>query len=330
MGSLKRIDYLDIAKGFLIISVVLSHSEFEYAPMIYWFHMPAFFIISGMLFKDGLNLEAQIKKFFLPYLTFSLVDMAFTFLAYPQDLSLENVILYGWRHIYSGKAIPGVFWFVPCLFLTKVIFNYGKKYIKKPYFTALIVLLYLAGHAYSLKVIPDAVENITTSMYLPWNIDVLMVAIPYYAIGYVMNDCISIITKKSTFLISLILCVVFYELNLKLGIYYFLNLKFSEFKFVVLDLVVPLIFTICIISFSSILVEGRLRRFLLYTGKNSLIVMYLHKPLESFLLSKVNFGYITYTIIGTLIPVLFSLIIVDRHKIAQLVFKGKGIKVRYA
>lgn len=330
MKAIKRIDYLDIAKGLLIISVVLSHSDFEYAPMIYWFHMPAFFIISGMLCKDGLDVKTQIKKFFLPYLTFSLIDMVFIFLAHPEDLSLNNVILYGWRHIYSGKAIPGVFWFVPCLFLTKVIFHYGKKYLKKQYFVAFVALLYLAGHVYSLKVIPDAVENITSSMQLPWNVDVLMVSIPYYAIGYVMKDFTSFIAKKSTFVISSILCLIYYKLNLVLGIYYTLNLKFSEFKFVALDLVVPLIFTICILSFSSILVEGKLRRFLLYAGKNSLIIMYLHKPLDSFLLTQFSFGYIAYTIIGTVVPILFALIIVDRHKITQLVFKGKGIKVSYA
>ena len=45
----KRLDYLDIAKGLLIISVVLCHSPFENAQYLYWFHMPAFFIISGML-----------------------------------------------------------------------------------------------------------------------------------------------------------------------------------------------------------------------------------------------------------------------------------------
>ncbi len=38
----KRLDYLDIAKGLLIISVVLCHSPFENAYYLYWFHMPAF------------------------------------------------------------------------------------------------------------------------------------------------------------------------------------------------------------------------------------------------------------------------------------------------
>ena len=55
----KRLDYLDIAKGLLIISVVLCHSPFENAYILYWFHMPAFFIISGMLYKRGMNIKEQ-------------------------------------------------------------------------------------------------------------------------------------------------------------------------------------------------------------------------------------------------------------------------------
>ncbi|MDC4245919.1 acyltransferase family protein [Clostridium perfringens] len=60
----KRLDYLDIAKGLLIISVVLCHSPFENAYYLYWFHMPAFFIISGMLYKRGMNIKEQAIKFF--------------------------------------------------------------------------------------------------------------------------------------------------------------------------------------------------------------------------------------------------------------------------
>ena len=66
----KRLDYLDIAKGLLIISVVLCHSPFENAYYLYWFHMPAFFIISGMLYKRGRNIKEQVIKFFVPYAMF--------------------------------------------------------------------------------------------------------------------------------------------------------------------------------------------------------------------------------------------------------------------
>ena len=54
-----RIDSLDICKGILIILVVVGHAieivdpahKSYFIKLIYSFHMPAFFIISGFLFN---------------------------------------------------------------------------------------------------------------------------------------------------------------------------------------------------------------------------------------------------------------------------------------
>ncbi len=67
----KRITYLDLAKGILIITVVLSHSPFKFAPYMYWFHMPAFFIISGILHKQNIDFKIQLLNFYIPYYFFS-------------------------------------------------------------------------------------------------------------------------------------------------------------------------------------------------------------------------------------------------------------------
>ena len=52
----KRIVWLDIAKAILIILVVLGHSgDINHGTRldkyIYWFHMPAFIILSGLTFN---------------------------------------------------------------------------------------------------------------------------------------------------------------------------------------------------------------------------------------------------------------------------------------
>lgn len=52
MEDKKRILFFDICKGILIAFVVLGHVMPENAPIhmwIYSWHMPAFFMISGML-----------------------------------------------------------------------------------------------------------------------------------------------------------------------------------------------------------------------------------------------------------------------------------------
>lgn len=56
MSDSSREVWIDTAKGLLIILVVLGHAaDFGYPILItkyiFWFHMPAFFALSGLLFK---------------------------------------------------------------------------------------------------------------------------------------------------------------------------------------------------------------------------------------------------------------------------------------
>lgn len=52
MDSIKRIDWIDVAKGIGIILMVMGHTSMPDAinRWIYSFHMPLFFLLSGLLF----------------------------------------------------------------------------------------------------------------------------------------------------------------------------------------------------------------------------------------------------------------------------------------
>ncbi|MFD2246362.1 acyltransferase family protein [Pontibacter ruber] len=72
-----RIDHIDVARGLLILLVILGHSPFQYSRYLYWFHMPAFFIISGMLHKQPKGtVEFLSKRFFnliIPYIAYGIL-----------------------------------------------------------------------------------------------------------------------------------------------------------------------------------------------------------------------------------------------------------------
>ena len=54
MENTKRLEYLDVTKGFSILLIVLGHiytKENVINAYMYSFHVPIFFIISGMLLK---------------------------------------------------------------------------------------------------------------------------------------------------------------------------------------------------------------------------------------------------------------------------------------
>lgn len=82
--SKQRLEFVDISKGFLIILVLLGHSSFSLSRQIYWFHMPAFFILSGYLFKKNeidfyTNTLIKIKQYLLPYLSWGGAVFTFEF-----------------------------------------------------------------------------------------------------------------------------------------------------------------------------------------------------------------------------------------------------------
>ncbi len=77
----KRIDFIDVAKGIGIILVVLGHLNSAEQPIrnfIYSFHMPLFFILSGIFFNDKTDFKTllikSIKTLLIPYLIFVAVD----------------------------------------------------------------------------------------------------------------------------------------------------------------------------------------------------------------------------------------------------------------
>ena len=129
-----RVSYLDIAKGIGIILVVIGHIEYVPAPIRFYivtFHMPLFFIVSGMLMdlkgETGRSLKElfikKLKRIMLPYLIFSvlypLIDIVYFYVTGNGDpfgtlktnIS-DTLMLYG----YS------VLWFLPTAFFSEIIF----------------------------------------------------------------------------------------------------------------------------------------------------------------------------------------------------------------
>lgn len=85
----QRIQWIDSAKGFGILLVVYAHL-FEFGTsLIYLFHMPLFFILSGITFREESLTDCLIKKgrsLLLPllYLLFCLFHYAFSIYSLPK------------------------------------------------------------------------------------------------------------------------------------------------------------------------------------------------------------------------------------------------------
>ena len=150
MENTKRLDYLDYAKGFGIILVVLGHIYDISNPIKIWlysFHMPLFFIISGLLIRyTNINerdmngiIVSKFKSLIIPYIFFELVAIfiwmcqnEFTLSALRWNV-VDSILMY-------CKA--GTTWFLFALFVSEIIFILLLKYIKSNKMITLILSYY--------------------------------------------------------------------------------------------------------------------------------------------------------------------------------------------
>ena len=190
--------FVDVLKGIGILAVMLGHRSFSegLVQIIYFFHMPLFFMISGYLdqmnIADIQGIKVIVKRKFArlmyPYFTLGiLIIVYYTALEFFRTSMLDSVklakrviaLLYG-NFIWENNIdYIGTLWFLPALFWASVIANLlfmilkkGKKQIWIAELV-LLVLGYLWIYMYS-----------EFQIRLPWCLDVAIIGTVFYLIGY--------------------------------------------------------------------------------------------------------------------------------------------------
>lgn len=143
----KRIEYLDTARGILIILVVLGHTllfsggaitePYSYLmKAIYSFHMMAFFLISSFLFNKDKWCESTIISFcknralrlMVPYLFFetigAVVHSIFNW-GNPESFLMMA------KNIFTQQVYVGADWYLPTLFVGELLLYVCCKYLHR-------------------------------------------------------------------------------------------------------------------------------------------------------------------------------------------------------
>lgn len=141
----KRHEYIDIAKGLLMMLVIIGHllvstyrTEWLVFKIIYSFHMPAFFMISGILIDTEKYkqqrwttfLIRKAKSILVPYLLFELIGIIFhQFIVLEENMGLWKSFL----RMFSIDCNVGANWYLPTYFfailLYKLYLEYKRKYL---------------------------------------------------------------------------------------------------------------------------------------------------------------------------------------------------------
>ena len=282
---LKRIDYIDILKGVGIIFVVIGHLYLnpfvdEY---IYSFHLPLFFIVSGLL----LNVErypnfkiffvSRIKSLYVPFIIFYLLIWLYWFFIerrfrFFEVSPFETAFGIIWGSDSQRWIYPaGVLWFVMALLSLEIIvysivkqnWNYLLKIL-------ILVILFVIGLFLSHL----------NLFVLPWSINNALLCIPFLSLGYACRKWIlfnNIITdnKKHLFTFAFILFLI----NL-LSVYFFdVNIDLSRLITgnLLLYLTVPFIGSASFFLFCKAVGNNSL---LQWFGRNSLVILAFHPPIS--------------------------------------------------
>lgn len=328
MANSKRNLTIDIMKGILIILVVVGHSNWEYRSIVYWFHMPVFFMVSGYLLKipekgsEKQWILGKCKKLLLPYLAYSLLLSLAKF-----PYGVKEILIHCVRCAYGGEAVGGVYWYVTVLLISEVSIVIIENRIQKSFAKSLIyAAMYLVGVAESLILIPADTIHLPVYTKAPWNIDVCLMAIPYMMAGKIArNNQGKIIEVLKSTAGTLLICGSTLSLS---AILYFskainwftLDMKYSQYKNILLDMVCPLVVASSILLVSKLLsrtggvVVGQI-------GQKSLTIMYLHIFIRDYLVIKVfgeQYSVILYLVATVLICMIWDYSIGRLPKIAPL------------
>ncbi len=216
----RRIDWIDCAKGIAVFLVVLGHTPVPEPVVreIYTFHMPLFFFLSGWVFRPdrypswrsfAVN---KARSLLVPYACFGLLRACAVLLAGWAGLGGTGnpLELFGGIAVsLRGTAWSAGLWFLPCLFVSELLF-YGLLRLARGSAkgaAALFLAASLAGGVYSALAGP----------VLPWGADVSGTCAALLGVGYLARTCAARLRKLARPATALALLAV----NLSCGALHF-------------------------------------------------------------------------------------------------------------
>ena len=191
-----RIEWLDVLKCIAMFTVLLGHCADTNGPnslkyYIYSFHMPIFFIISGMSYFLQMQkheytfieiLKNKSRTLLWPYFVLNFIALIPWTLNF-RILSTSNLtyyelilgIFYGHKNYVTGPSNST--WFILTLFLTIMSFYIIHYALKGNYQSVIPTIIGITAIGYTMSLYKD-------DFFPPWHFDTVPIALLFVAIGY--------------------------------------------------------------------------------------------------------------------------------------------------
>ena len=288
----RRRTELDVFRAILIFMVVVGHSHFKYSDIIYWFHMPLFFITSGYLNKKSdedfhVFLANKTKRLMVPWLLYACVLVII-----PEVIMQKENLVGVFKSIcvllWGGRLSGGVYWYVQTLLLTYLLYYLIRK---SKYCRYIIIVCYLLAISESI-LIYNGPFSVLKNIYLPWNIDVCLLTVVYFYIGQLIRCNESDLNRFKNKSVTILACTITSALigsvvllNAK-GIFsYNMDMKYVRYADFIFPILIPILFGIIIYTLSCLINKIKYVDVVFQLcGRASMIIMFVHIPIRDWIM----------------------------------------------
>ena len=342
----KRIEYLDIAKGIGILLVVLGHNDFEVISLfahqvIYSFHMPLFFFLSGYFLNTSTPFFDFFKKRFhtllKPYF-FTIFLIYFTSISFEKmgfNTAITRIVksLYGSGHYLDWVQL----WFLPQLFVVSLyaflfitlVSRLQNRWIRWGILLAILAIsLPFLNAFYPFQI---SIFGKTYELFgLPFSLDLVFLTGFFFILGNELRQITSEKTFDNLFILLgtgmglIVLNYLFpYEIDFNIR-------QYDSFPVNTAEAILGILFILAL-SRQIELHTNRLASIFKYLGGISLIILLFHVPIQAFWGQKVmnvtdNFplSILVGFIMGVLGPILIYEIFIRFNPVASFWFGRKA------
>ena len=354
---------IDVLKGIAISAVVLGHHPYlanKAFNIIFSFHIPLFYFVSGYLFNPEISFRELLRKRFnsilKPYLfTASVICLIYVvFKKGPFLLWYPFWIIFG-----NGPNLPKLalhLWFLPSLFVTILFTWFLFKICKSLKIYLIVKLIIIAGLLSSgffimrylwdatipitfIQILPDNPAYISAKLLntgnfilkgLPWSLDIIFITSAFFISGYIYKQHnLEIINKKH--IVAIAMVFIFCALHIMFK--YTIDLNGRRYDQLIISTIMAFtgIFSCVYISFIISKWDNAISKSFQYLGKYSLIIYIFHPIIENkiFVASmrlSTNIAYIAAVVAfaaGLVVPLIMNHLCFERFKIFRYWYYAK-------
>jgi fucose 4-O-acetylase-like acetyltransferase len=340
-----RNEIIDIAKGIGILLVVYGHSGLPLSgSVILYFHMPLFFFLSGLTFKENDSqkdfIVKRIKRLYIPFVIINTIFLILHPLLFAVGLEEKEYLVEDYLSkilkiitFQNAEPIISQCWYLLGLFTISIIFKLAFSFSGKK----MLSIIYIFFAVCSLFSISFNIRFYYGSCDL---LNVFLISSQFYLTGYLTRDYIT----KSKIDCTLSKCIVwggggtllFYSFC-KFFLHYESDFRSNIYTCVFLIFPAAFLGIFYIIYCAKTITKYEIKKYFTYLGRNTMMIFLLHtiafKIVDTMMIIFFNYnnhlygwghinGGIYWNLIHFVIGVIFPLcVIIISNKINKLLRK---------